>query len=654
MPYALRKVPKKDLYWVVNKDTGKKHSKEGLPKENAEAQMRALYAAESGYTMKGSGISMNFMQQMAQSAYRGKTKLQIGPFKLLTSTPTLKFYKDDKRIVIAVRGTELTDKVDLAADALAIVGNLRKSERWKRDEAKIKEVQEKFPRGEYRYTAVGHSLGGALIDLMLRDKLVQNALSYNPLVEPQELGGNPLHRRIYHKDDPLYQSFGRFIPNVEVRTTAEPFWKYYLKHNLPFGLGELFTLYDRHRIARFKGGSKLEGGMTFNDFRRWWATPLGRRAAERYRLTGTIGNDDITRGELAVGILGTLLGWGGTFYGLSTDYRSNEDNTGVHPAAASIAFTGILGSPMAAAILARLVGELPLPPTAEEDRERAAERERQGPAPEGRTFFRRIREALGQAEPARPVETLEGLVVRNNPMRRAAMRTVFPPVPARTMEEMAARLAATAERAVEAREEEAAGVGDLGPRQVVRAEDLEDESDEEADVGNDRDGDGAQDVRAFYNPFNLAALRAQTQGVELPARPEIVAEALAEEGQLTGTGREIVFEDQLKELDYSPKKYLSKARAKAKKAGYDPKKLSFCRSGVHKLRMETPEGEMVSFGRVGYGDFLIWSFLERNGKVEKGEAKKRRKLYLKRASKIKGDWEDNKFSANNLAMKILW
>jgi len=158
--------------------------------------------------------------------------------------------------------------------------------------------------------------------------------------------------------------------------------------------------------------------------------------------------------------------------------------------------------------------------------------------------------------------------------------------------------------------------------------------------------------------MSLAELRAQTQGVNVPARPELVAEALAEEkeeeGELTAAGREIVFEDQLQELDYSPKKYLSKVRAKAKKAGYNPKKLSFCRDGIHKLQMETPDGSMVKFGRVGYGDFHIWSFLERNGKVEKGEAKKRRKLYLKRASKIKGDWKENEYSPNNLAMKILW
>lgn len=46
MPYKLRKAPKRDLYWVINTDTKKKHSNEPLPKDRAEAQMRALYAAE--------------------------------------------------------------------------------------------------------------------------------------------------------------------------------------------------------------------------------------------------------------------------------------------------------------------------------------------------------------------------------------------------------------------------------------------------------------------------------------------------------------------------------------------------------------------------------------------------------------------------------
>ena len=44
MPYRLRKSPKRDLYWVIGED-GTKHSKEPLPKERAEKQMKALYIA---------------------------------------------------------------------------------------------------------------------------------------------------------------------------------------------------------------------------------------------------------------------------------------------------------------------------------------------------------------------------------------------------------------------------------------------------------------------------------------------------------------------------------------------------------------------------------------------------------------------------------
>lgn len=52
MPYALRKKPNHNLFWVVNKETGRKLSKEALPLKVAEAQMRVVYASESGYIMK--------------------------------------------------------------------------------------------------------------------------------------------------------------------------------------------------------------------------------------------------------------------------------------------------------------------------------------------------------------------------------------------------------------------------------------------------------------------------------------------------------------------------------------------------------------------------------------------------------------------------
>jgi len=45
MPYKLRKAPNRDLYWVIAQD-GRHMSKDPIPKKRAEAQMRALYAAE--------------------------------------------------------------------------------------------------------------------------------------------------------------------------------------------------------------------------------------------------------------------------------------------------------------------------------------------------------------------------------------------------------------------------------------------------------------------------------------------------------------------------------------------------------------------------------------------------------------------------------
>jgi len=54
MPYGIRKSPNKNLYWVFNKETGKKFSKKPIPRERAEAQRRAIYANENGYKLNRS------------------------------------------------------------------------------------------------------------------------------------------------------------------------------------------------------------------------------------------------------------------------------------------------------------------------------------------------------------------------------------------------------------------------------------------------------------------------------------------------------------------------------------------------------------------------------------------------------------------------
>ena len=61
-----------------------------------------------------------------------------------------------------------------------------------------------------------------------------------------------------------------------------------------------------------------------------------------------------------------------------------------------------------------------------------------------------------------------------------------------------------------------------------------------------------------------------------------------------------------------------------------------------KYMVTTPDGKIVHFGQLGYADFT------------QHKNKTRRKNYLARSRKIKGNWKSNKYSANNLAINLLW
>lgn len=107
--------------------------------------------------------------------------------------------------------------------------------------------------------------------------------------------------------------------------------------------------------------------------------------------------------------------------------------------------------------------------------------------------------------------------------------------------------------------------------------------------------------------------------------------------------------NQLRKAGFTVDEYLKKARAFARKAGYDPKKLKLSYDGVHKLSMTDNDGKEHLFGRAGYGDYIIW------GKVKGAEfANKKRDTFIKSHSKIKGDWRADNYSPNNLALRILW
>lgn len=114
------------------------------------------------------------------------------------------------------------------------------------------------------------------------------------------------------------------------------------------------------------------------------------------------------------------------------------------------------------------------------------------------------------------------------------------------------------------------------------------------------------------------------------------------------------FVSQLKELGFEPSSYLKEARRRARDHHYPDKLLGFATDGTHKLVIPDANGRLVAFGKVNYGDHIIYQHLEKKNSVPKGTAEKKKKTFHKSHSKIKGDWAENPFSPNNLALKILW
>jgi hypothetical protein len=109
------------------------------------------------------------------------------------------------------------------------------------------------------------------------------------------------------------------------------------------------------------------------------------------------------------------------------------------------------------------------------------------------------------------------------------------------------------------------------------------------------------------------------------------------------------FESQLMKADVKPKDYLRMAQRYAQRAGYPYKKVQFSDQPGKKLMIEDPSGRTVHFGATGYNDFLLYS-LQGNKQL----ADEKRRLYLARAQKIKGNWRQDKYSPNSLAIYILW
>jgi hypothetical protein len=314
----------------------------------------------------------SLLVQIANEAYNSPPRSAIGPLKLFYATPTVKFYKDGNTIVVGVRGTYGAS--DIAADSLIALNKLSTSSRFKNDLRTLQSVLRSYPASTYDYYGVGHSLGGAILDIFLKMGLIKRAVSYNPAIQPQDIKGQVANERVYSENDPLYKIYKHtgLAQAPEVRAQKPKKWWENIIESVPY-VGTAYKGFTDHLLDNFSGGGKKQ------------------------------------------------------------DFKSQ--------------------------------------------------------------------------------------------------------------------------------------LGDVG---------------------------------------------------------------------------------------ISPSTYLEKARRRAKESGYEPKMLGLSDDGEHKLVIADDKGRLVRFGRVGYGDFIIWSHLEESGKAPKGKASQKRNTFHKSHSKIRGDWEKYPFSPNNLALRILW
>lgn len=197
----------------------------------------------------------SILKDIADNSYKGTSDAMkdIPGYTLKLKTPTLVIYQKDGEnvMVIGVRGT--ADFRDFRAWFSTAFNVIPDSDRFKEDIAEISKFQQQYPLGSFTYYATGHSLGGTLIDELIKKGMVKEARTYNPAIETDDIPNVALsqkNHRIYADGDPLYLLQGRYDNPTEVRKS----YKYYPASAMDFVPG--YDKYKQHVLANpvFIGG----------------------------------------------------------------------------------------------------------------------------------------------------------------------------------------------------------------------------------------------------------------------------------------------------------------------------------------------------------------------------------------------------------------
>lgn len=181
MPYAMRKIRGKDLFKVLNTETGEIKSS-GSTKADAKSQLRLLRGLEKK-EKKGGALKADQIKDVIDFSYNNKKDDAPKGYAIDKdlSDGRVKVYKDlnSNQVIVAHRGSSgWKDWLDNAY--YATTGNIKDSGTYKTHKKKHEKALDKY--GAENVISVGHSRAGKYVEELNREKPVKEVFTYNKAV----------------------------------------------------------------------------------------------------------------------------------------------------------------------------------------------------------------------------------------------------------------------------------------------------------------------------------------------------------------------------------------------------------------------------------------------------------------------------------------
>ena len=170
---------------------------------------------------------------------------ELKGFKLIKKYNKIHFYQNIDNPKIILLGIKDTDAASLHEVYTGICNtiikiDLRTLNRYINDLKDVMEFQKKYPTDKYYYIATGASIAGAISDLFLEEGYIDEAISFNAVIEDRFISNpNIKNFRIYLDEDVFYLAMGKFAPNTKVynmnnekKRFINPFHEFTYLHNL--------------------------------------------------------------------------------------------------------------------------------------------------------------------------------------------------------------------------------------------------------------------------------------------------------------------------------------------------------------------------------------------------------------------------------------